>query len=72
MLRARPLETTFYRQVQAPRVLYGPQLEWNFTVLDLQEALSEPLQYYAERDTSYIKDRVETCVMAQQKRLSID
>lgn len=72
MLRARPLETTFYRQVQASRVLYGPQLEWNFTVFDLQEALSEPLQYYAERDTSYIKDRVEICVMAQQKRLSID
>lgn len=72
MLRARPLETTFYRQVQASRILYGPQLKWNFTTLDLQKVLSESLQYYAERDITYIKDRVETCVMAQQKRLSID
>ena len=72
MIRARPLETTFYRQVQASRVLYGPQLEWNFTVLDLQEVLSEPLQYYAERDTSYIKDRVEVCIKHHQKRLISD
>ena len=69
MLRERPLKTTFYHQVQAARALYGPQLEWNFTALDLQEALSELLQYYAERDVSYSKDRVKICIRIYQRRL---
>ena len=58
LLRALPLETTFGRQVQAARAVYGPQLEWDFTVGDIAAALVKPLEFYAERDRADIADRV--------------
>lgn len=68
-LRARPLDTTFARQVHAAEAAYGVQLEWDFDRKDLETALAEPLRYYAERDMSYIRDRVESCIKMQQAKL---
>ncbi len=70
-LRARPLNTTFARQVHAARAIYGPQLQCDFTQADLSAALEEPLKFYAERDVSYIRDRAETCIGVQRKKLEI-
>lgn len=68
-LRARPLNTLFARQVHAAQAIYGPQLECDFTQADLSTALEEPLQFYAERDVPYIRDRVATCIGVQRKKL---
>lgn len=68
-LRARPLNTLFARQVHAAQAIYGPQLECDFTQADLSTALEEPLQFYAQRDVPYIRDRVETCIGVQRKKL---
>ncbi len=68
-LRARPLDTTFVRQVHAAEAAYGVQLEWDFDLRDIGAALAEPLCYYAERDMSYIRDRVATCIKMQQVKI---
>lgn len=68
-LRARPLDTTFARQVRAAEATYGVQLEWDFDRKDIDTMLAEPLSFYAERDRSYIHDRVETCMKMQQAKL---
>lgn len=68
-LRARPLDTTFAREVHAAEAAYGVQLEWDFEWEDIETALAEPLRYYAERDMSYIRDRVESCIKMQQAKL---
>lgn len=69
LLRARPLNTTFGRQVQAARAVYGPQLKWDFTAGDIAAALAKPLEFYAVRDRSDIADRVTACVQTQAKKL---
>ena len=69
LLRALPLETTFGRQVQAARAIYDPQLEWNFTVKDIATVLSEPLEFYPERDRADIAERVTVCVQMQAEKL---
>ena len=48
---------------------YGVQLEWDFDLRDIGAALAEPLCYYAERDMSYIRDRVATCIKMQQVKI---
>lgn len=68
-LLARPLNTTFPRQVSAARSVYGPQLQIGFAPEDVAEALAEPLEYYAERDRAYLADRVETCIHVMEKKL---
>ena len=69
-LLARPLNTTFPRQVSAARSVYGPQLQIHFDPEDVAEALAEPLEYYAERDRSYLADRVKTCIRVMEKKLN--
>lgn len=69
-LIARPLNTTFPRQVSAARLVYGPQLQIGFTSEDVTEALAEPLEYYAERDRAYLADRVKTCIRVMEKKLN--
>lgn len=69
LLRARPLGTTFTRQVHAAQSLYGPQLAWHFTSADLQNALAEPLTFYAQRDAAYIAERAAVCIEMQQKKM---
>lgn len=65
LLRALPLETTFGRQVQAARAIYGPQLEWNFTVKDIATILAEPLEFYSKQNRSNIDHRVMVCIKTQ-------
>lgn len=48
---------------------YGVQLEWDFDRKDIDAVLAEPLSFYAERDRSYIHDRVKTCMKVQQAKL---
>lgn len=69
LLRALPLGTTFGRQVQAARAVYGPQLEWDFAAGDIADALDEPLEFYAQRDRADIADRVTICVQMQAEKL---
>ena len=63
------METTFGRQVQAARAVYGPQLEWDFTVGDIAAALVKPLEFYAERDRADIAVRVTVCIQIQAEKL---
>ena len=49
--------------------LYGPQFVWHFTPADLQNALAEPLTFYAQRDAAYIAERAAVCVEMQQKKM---
>lgn len=68
-LRAQPMNTQFARQVHAAQAIYGPQLRWDFSRGDVGNALVEPLTFYAERDRSYISDRVMLCVQTQYQKL---
>lgn len=69
LLRARPLNTTFGRQVQAARAIWGPQLEWNFTAEDIAAALDGALEFYPQRDRADIAGRVTACVQTQLGKL---
>ena len=68
-LKAYPLETTFLRQIHAAQKIYGPQLRWNFSIDDITKALAEPLTYYAERDQSYICERVQMVIRTQESKI---
>lgn len=69
-LRARPFNTTFTRQMNPTRNLYGPQLTMpRVTAGELQEVLRPALDYYPQRDRGIITDRVETCILTRQKKL---
>ncbi len=66
--KARPLNTTFNRQVIHARNLFGPQLRIpRFTEENLRRELEEPLGYYAKRDRGIISDRVCKTVITRQK-----
>jgi len=68
VLRARPLGTTFTRQMNSARSLYGKQLIMpKLSAKDIRDALDPLLPYYAERDRGLIKDRVEACILLRQK-----
>jgi hypothetical protein len=69
-LKAQPLNTAFLRQVHAAEQIFGSQLECSFTSHDIEAALDQPLEFYARRDASYIRDRVETCITIQRKKLT--
>ena len=66
--RARPLNTTFNRQVGTVRSLYGYQLRMpKLTRDEIRAELATLLTYYAERDRGIITDRVcETILMRQR------
>ena len=69
-LRARPFNTTFTRQMNAARNLYGAQLIMpKLTVGELREDLIPLLEYYPQRDRGIIADRIETCIITRQKKL---
>ena len=65
---ARPFNTTFTRQINTARNLYGKQLQMpKHTRADISELLTPMLEYYAERDRGIIADRVIECILARQK-----
>lgn len=69
-LWARPFNTTFTRQMNTARCLYGSQLAMpKMTASHIQEALCPLLEYYPQRDRGIITDRVEACILTRQKKL---
>lgn len=69
-LQARPLNTTFTRQMNTARNLYGTQLTIpKLTATDIQEVLQPLLEYYPLRDRGIIAGRVEACILIRQKKL---
>jgi len=69
-LRARPFNTSFTRQMNTARSMYGKQLSIpRLSAEQIREALKPMLQYYPQRDRGIIQDRVKTCILSRQKRL---
>lgn len=69
-LQARPFNTTFTRQMNTARSLYGIQLVMpKLTAFDIQAVLQPVLDYYPQRDRGIITDRVEACILTRQKKL---
>lgn len=69
-VKARPLETTFNRQVISSTALYGNQLIIpKFTSDELKDLLSEPLSFYASRDRGIIADRVIRTILIRQSAI---
>ena len=65
---ARPFNTSFTRQINTARSLYGKQLVMpQLTAKDIRKELEPMLEYYSERDRSIINDRVVECILARQK-----
>lgn len=66
---ARPFNCGFTRQVHAAQTLYGKQLKWDFTGVDIQKAFEEIDRYYPKIYVAEFRDRIETCIKVQQKKL---
>jgi len=70
VLQARPFNTTFNRQKNSVRDLFGKQLSiQKISIKDIRDALYPLLQYYAERDHGIITDRVTDCILLRSKDL---
>ena len=66
--RARPFNTTFNRQMNTARALYGRMLRIpKFTWSDIYTGLQPLLPFYAERDRGIITDRVCETILTRQK-----
>lgn len=69
-LRARPFNTTFTRQRNAARSLYGKQLTMpTLSAADIREVVHPLLEYYPARDQAIITDRVTACILTRQKAM---
>ena len=69
-LRARPLHTTFTRQMNAARSLYGAQLSMpRLKVEKIRDIIRPMLMYYPQRDRGIISERVEACILTRQKSM---
>lgn len=65
---ARPFNTSFTRQMNTARTLYGRQLKIpKFTAKEIIKELEPLLKYYPERDRGLIVDRVVECILTRQK-----
>ena len=70
VLLARPMGTTFTRQMNAARSLYGKQLIMpRLTAADITETVQPMLGYYPERDRGIIAERVAACILLRQKSM---
>lgn len=66
--QARPFLTTFTRQMNTARALYGKQIVIpKFSKPEIMEYLVPILEYYPERDRSIISDRVCYSIISRQK-----
>ena len=72
-VRARPINTTFNRQMIHAINLYGIQLDiMRLATSDIKKAIGEPLSYYAKRDRGIIANRVMTTIeIRQAERIKI-
>lgn len=69
-LQARPFHTTFTRQMNTARSLYGAQLAIpKLHLKDIRTILQPILEYYPQRDRGLISERAETCILTRQKKL---
>lgn len=65
---ARPFMTTFTRQMNSTRSLYGRMLSIpKFTKAEIAEISASALEFYPERDRALILNRVCECILARQK-----
>ena len=65
---ARPFNTSFTRQMNTARELYGRQLVMpQLTTQEIMAELKPLLEYYPERDKGIITDRVVECIKLRQK-----
>lgn len=65
---ARPMGTTFTRQMNTARGLFGQQLKIKkFDRAEISEKVKPLLEYYSKRDGGLILDRVEECILVRQK-----
>lgn len=68
VLQARPFNTTFTRQMNTAKGLYGAQLSMpKLSASKIREVLRPILEYYPPRDRGIITDRVEACILIRQK-----
>ena len=69
-LKARPFNTSFTRQVNTARLLYGKQLSIPIlTRIEIMEHLIPILEFYSQRDRAIIADRIAECILIRQKAL---
>ena len=69
-LYARPFNTTFTRQMNSARSLFGKQIKMPvLSIGDIHDALQTMLTYYAQRDRGIIKNRVTECILMRQRAL---
>lgn len=69
VLQARPFNTTFTRQMNTAKGLYGAQLSMpKLSASKIREVLRPILEYYPPRDRGIISDRVEACILIRQKK----
>lgn len=67
-LQARPFNTTFTRQMNTSRSLYGKQLVMlPFSAEEIHKTVQPLLEYYSARDRGIIADRVTACILLRQK-----
>ena len=72
-LTAKPFNTTFNRQMNSVRRLYGRQLVMpKLGEAGIYAALQPLLPYYAERDRNIIADRVVECLLSRRKSFVFD
>ena len=65
---ARPFNTSFTRQMNTARTLFGKQLVMpQITEKEIITELKPLLEYYPERDRGIITDRVVECIITRQK-----
>lgn len=70
VLRARPFQMTFNRQLHTVQGLYGKQLCLpRFSRRELTQKLAPLLAYYAPRDRNLIAERVCETILLRQKEL---
>ena len=70
VLQARPMGTTFTRQMNAACSLTGRQLIMpKLTAADVTKVVQPMLEYYPERDRGIITERVITCILTRQKAM---
>lgn len=69
-LRARPFQTTFTRQMNTARSLYGKQLCIPcLTTSEISNTVQPMLAYYTNRDRDLISDRVTECILLRQRAM---
>lgn len=67
--RALPFKSSFVRSVHTAQELYGVHLKVDFTQSAVELIANKFLQYYPPQLSAYLKERIVTVLMIQQKKL---